>query len=681
MAALSDMFHVEFYGRPGWREHYKDGGWVTIGGGPGAGGSKHSGGTPVQIGSGGEIKKGPGSIEGKTIGQISGGTAKAGGGFNRATAKESMNRNGVAEHEGTKAAIESRDDGLGYKAVITSPDGTAADIVGGEYGQSWRDAQEAALDSLADASPTKATDDQPKQKGLFGDVPVKTPQPKAKQEQKDLFPKKGDDVPEPEESKAEEKSDESSYRGLAKELDDGRMIGATFMRPGDMVMDPSRFQYKVEGIGESGTTEELKDVKTFNPDFWGSVTVWRDPADGKTYVVNGHHRAELAKNTGYDQPLPVYYTDAKDAKEARSAGALVNIAEGRGTAVDAAKFMRDADVTVDDFARHGVSMKGKIADEGARLAKASDAIFRKVIDQEMTTGRAMAITTHVEDHKVQDDLMKRIDQKERTRKDKYRDSVVEEMATEAAMASNVTEKETDLFGTHEEEVNLFAERAELKDGVKRKLAELRNTYKAVTSKKRAGRLGKAGETNIDRDETRRLAQEAEASLFAFGKLSKYKGPISDAINEASKSYRGQQPSKLKGIVEGLLGQLKPILEAEFGGQGPPPAEPEGGTGHGGDVVEKMARMFRACYVQRYERTEPVAENSKKVEKVNAGLRPAFGAARCGACSHYNSGSKTCGIVAGDDILPADTCDLYQPTRGEDLTAKLSREYLEMVGAE
>jgi hypothetical protein len=35
------------------------------------------------------------------------------------------------------------------------------------------------------------------------------------------------------------------------------------------------------------------------------------------------------------------YIDAPDEKTARARGALVNIAEGRGTSVDAAKFMRD----------------------------------------------------------------------------------------------------------------------------------------------------------------------------------------------------------------------------------------------------------------------------------------------------------------------------------------------------
>ena len=100
-------------------------------------------------------------------------------------------------------------------------------------------------------------------------------------------------------------------------------------------VDPARFQYKLN-VDKSGVTDELKSVKTFNPDFAGVISVWADPADGKVYVVNGHHRYELAHRTGH-AALAVRYGDAKTAKEARAVGALNNIAEGRGTAVDAAK--------------------------------------------------------------------------------------------------------------------------------------------------------------------------------------------------------------------------------------------------------------------------------------------------------------------------------------------------------
>ena len=108
--------------------------------------------------------------------------------------------------------------------------------------------------------------------------------------------------------------------------------GLAEIPPGSIARNPSRFQYKggtdVEGVGSL-----LKEQDKYNPDLAGVITVWRDPADGKTYVVNGHHRLELALRTKAPS-VAVRYAKANDASEARAIGALQNIAEGRGTAVE-----------------------------------------------------------------------------------------------------------------------------------------------------------------------------------------------------------------------------------------------------------------------------------------------------------------------------------------------------------
>lgn len=81
-------------------------------------------------------------------------------------------------------------------------------------------------------------------------------------------------------------------------------------------VDPKRFQYKVKDIGEDGVTGELKGVSKWNPELAGSLLVWRDPADGQDYVINGHHRHELASRLKADQ-VNARYIDAPNAKEAR----------------------------------------------------------------------------------------------------------------------------------------------------------------------------------------------------------------------------------------------------------------------------------------------------------------------------------------------------------------------------
>lgn len=119
-----------------------------------------------------------------------------------------------------------------------------------------------------------------------------------------------------------------------RRLADGRAVGHALISVDELAADPNRFQYKVSNIvdRETGTSAELKEVRRFRPEFAGQILVWRDPKDGTNYVVNGHHRFELAKRSGYKGGIPAFFIDARNDQEARAVGALANIAEGRGTA-------------------------------------------------------------------------------------------------------------------------------------------------------------------------------------------------------------------------------------------------------------------------------------------------------------------------------------------------------------
>jgi hypothetical protein len=74
---------------------------------------------------------------------------------------------------------------------------------------------------------------------------------------------------------------------------------------GDLHVDPDRFQYKGGG-DEGGVVNKMEGVK-YDAERAGVVAVWKDPADGKTYVINGHHRYDLAQALGRvhgERPAP-----------------------------------------------------------------------------------------------------------------------------------------------------------------------------------------------------------------------------------------------------------------------------------------------------------------------------------------------------------------------------------------
>ena len=344
-------------------------------------------------------------------------------------------------------------------------------------------------------------------------------------------------------------------------------------------VDPERFQYKLN-VNKAGVTDELLGVKTWNPDFAGVISVWRDPENGETYVVNGHHRHELASRLGAEN-LAVRYVQAKTPKEARAVGALINIAEGRGTAVDAAKFMRDMGVSPDEMAQHGVSLKGKLAQDAATFTRLNDKLFDRVVRGTMDSVKALAIAKHLTDSSLQDQLAKILDKREDEGKD-LSPKVIEEMAREMADTPTTTRKEEGgLFGDWESEDSLFVERAELKAHVRGEFVREVSDFLAVASKRRAAKVGKAGNV-IDPEANREIARQADAVRTVYDRLVNRKGEISDAVNVAAEDLAKAKTKKARDAARARA--VESVREAVFREAGVGAAEPGaegGGVGGGG----------------------------------------------------------------------------------------------------
>ena len=232
-----------------------------------------------------------------------------------------------------------------------------------------------------------------------------------------------------------------------------------------MHIDPERFQYKLN-VGEGGVGQELKGGVQFDPELSGVVSVWRDPANGKDYVVNGHHRYELAERSGHPD-IDVKFISAENPKEARAKGALQNIAEGRGTAVDAAKFMRDLGFTPADLSSKNISLRGKIAADAAALVDLNDRLFHKVSVGHMEPEQAVAIASKLKNHEAQDLLARKLDEVFDETGKPVHPRIVAEMADR--LAAEVSQApmggaqaaQASLFGEEEGGRNLFMECADV----------------------------------------------------------------------------------------------------------------------------------------------------------------------------------------------------------------------------
>ena len=225
------------------------------------------------------------------------------------------------------------------------------------------------------------------------------------------------------------------------------------------------------------------------------------------------------------------------------AGALINIAEGRGTAVDAAKFLRDSGVSIEDLASRGVSLKGKVASDAAVLVRLNDRLFDRVARGLMDEQQALAIARHLTDPALQDQLVSLIEKREDENKETP-NRVVEEMAREMAATPTTTKTERSLFGDIESTESLFVPRNELKAHIRNELAREVNAFAAVASKRRAARVSGAGNT-LNVEQNKEIADQAESAKRAFDQLVNLKGDISDTLNKHAEAYANAKTKKEK----------------------------------------------------------------------------------------------------------------------------------------
>lgn len=297
-------------------------------------------------------------------------------------------------------------------------------------------------------------------------------------------------------------------------------------------LDPHRFQYKLVH-GATGSTGSLSGVVTWDANLAGICQVWRDPNDGIVYAINGHNRVSLAKQLGVST-IAVRFLKCKDAVQARLIGALTNIAEGRGTAIDAAKLFRDHGFSVDDLKDRGIPLREKLATDAIALSKLSDILFNKVIQGDLPLERAVIIGELVADHDDQHKLVDLIERESKRRK--LTNDVIRELAETLASSDTETIIEIDLFGTETKTDSVAIEKAELSAYIRQRLSREKKLFSTVSRSRNASELAR-GNNIIDKETSSAIATDADKALNIFNRLKNMSGKISQLLNVAAKELR------------------------------------------------------------------------------------------------------------------------------------------------
>lgn len=304
-------------------------------------------------------------------------------------------------------------------------------------------------------------------------------------------------------------------------------------------------------------------MKRWRPELAGVILVWRDPADGRVFVVNGHHRLALARRLGVAE-VDVRFIAARDAAEARAIGALANMAEGRATPVDVAKFIRDSGRTPESLAAEGISLNETLARDGLSLAKLHPQLFASVATGVLPLGRALAIAVLTR-HEDQARLAALAEHLERRRT--ISDPLIREMAADMETAPRQTVEQADLFGSYVDEKSLFLERNQVIADARAELARQANVFGFVSDQRRAEMLADAG-NELAEDRNRLIAESAGSMLYVFDRLCRAAGPVADAINDAARKL-AEKPKERRAVVRDLVEGIRPHLSRAVGLEPPP----------------------------------------------------------------------------------------------------------------
>lgn len=328
--------------------------------------------------------------------------------------------------------------------------------------------------------------------------------------------------------------------------------------PQEVVARPQEMQYKAAGqLNRYGTSGSLTKAEVFDEQLGGLISVWRDPATGELVVVNGHNRLRLAQMKGAEA-INVMEISAASAQEARAIGALQNIAEGQGTAWDAAKLMRDMSYTPGSLQEKGIDLGGRIARDAVPLTRLPKEIFEKGATGGLSLDKAIALGS-VEglDEAVVRDVAARA-AKGKFSADKIAQAMQEaRFATTQGPAGGVLPGMEELFKTSN-----FDQLLNVRTEAYRALREQMVALSSAANLKRTGILEAAGNV-IDVEGSRAAKDQAAAALNLFNQVTGYVGPVRELLTEMAGQIKGKVSAKK--VVAENLDRLRNAIEAEVNG--------------------------------------------------------------------------------------------------------------------
>lgn len=312
--------------------------------------------------------------------------------------------------------------------------------------------------------------------------------------------------------------------------------------------DARTFQYKDDG-DQQGVTTALQGTTGWDQRSATGAIIY-EYADGRRVVADGHQRLGLAKRLqaqGQRTPWTVEIIRESDGftpEDVRTLAALKNIRQGSGTAIDAAKVLRE---NPDQIESLNLPPSSALVRNSKGLARLSDDAFGMAVNKVIKPEWAAIVGSKVPDQSAQGPIIGLL----KTLEPRIRNLSEVESIVGQAQQTAATETQTDMFGETEVTANRYLERAKIIDATMSRLKLKGKVFKALLDK--SDLIETAGNT-LNQTANAAIVDDATRVASYIRSQANMKGPVSDALTAAANQL-AENPKAIGEAVKTFLGAL------------------------------------------------------------------------------------------------------------------------------
>tara|TARA_R110000850_G_scaffold238679_2_gene363336 strand:- start:2448 stop:6320 length:3873 start_codon:yes stop_codon:yes gene_type:complete len=313
-------------------------------------------------------------------------------------------------------------------------------------------------------------------------------------------------------------------------VEDGGGPDVRSFNPSEITVDAETFQFKSDG-DEFGVSERLQGVTKWDKYKAGLVTVY-EYADGRISIADGHQRLGLAKRIAAQDPsqeieilgFTLREVDGITPEMARAIAAMKNIAEGTGTAIDAAKVLRTYPERLSEL-----PPRSELVRQARDMMPLSDNAFGAIVNGVIPANYGAIVGRLIDDEKLQDAAIQVL-----AKADPSNAFQAEAIVRQVRSAGAEDVKQVSLFGDELVSESFYIERSKILDRAYKDLRQDKNAFETLV--RNSERLEAEGNVLATEANQRKATTDAQ-TIAILQTLANRKGPLSDALTEAARVAR------------------------------------------------------------------------------------------------------------------------------------------------